>query len=275
LKNLASNKRLQDCPKWHKFERNCTCLAVRQEFRSAFNINKQHNTLGHHNTLGGVCNSALKSVLLYSLLLLFTSCSVSIFNGYHQNVTDTYNAPVSWFQSDTGHYLFNSKIDLMKNHFSGLMVIKPLAGGIYRVIFITEVGLKIFDMEFFPDQEVKVHYIMDAMNKKALIKTLSNDISLVLMNRYGNIKPDLLHEKASGDVVFRYRDKGRKCYCYVSDSSSMPYRVLQTGGIANKVNANLYGDNASGIDSVIISHYNFRLSIGLYRINEETNDVTE
>ena len=214
------------------------------------------------------------SLLLPLLLLLVTSCSISLFNGYQRNGIDTGNTPVSWFQSDTGHFLFNTKMDLMKNHFSGLMVIKPVSRDNYRVVFITEVGLKIFDMEFFPDQKVKVHYIMDAMNKRALIKTLSNDISLILMNRYGNLKPDLLHEKASRDVVYRFRDKGRKCY-YYAQGGEKPYRILQTGGITKKVNANLYGNNASGIDSVKISHYNIRLSIGLYRINEETKNVTE
>jgi hypothetical protein len=225
------------------FERNC-------KFRSAF------------------------SVLLYSLLLLFTSCSVSLFNGYHQKGADAGSMPGSWFQSDTGHYLFNTKIDLLKRHFSGLMVIKPLTGGIYRVVFITEVGLKIFDMELFPDHRVKVHYIMDAMNKKALIKALSNDISLVLMNRCVNVKPDLLQEKTSGEAVFRFRDKGRKCY-YFAQGGEKPYRILQTAGITNKVNVILYGNKASGLDSVKISHYNFRLSIGLYRIKEEINDVAK
>ena len=37
--------------------------------------------------------------------------------------------PVSWFHSDTSHYLFNTKIDILKNHFSGLMVIKPEGAG--------------------------------------------------------------------------------------------------------------------------------------------------
>jgi hypothetical protein len=154
------------------------------------------------------------------------------------------------------------------------MVIKPLTGGIYRVVFITEVGLKIFDMELLPDHRVKVHYIMDAMNKRALIKTLSNDISLVLMNRCVNVKPDLLQEKTSGEAVFRCRDKGRKYY-YYAQGGEKPYRILQTTGITNKVNVILYGNKASGLDSVKISHYNFRLSIGLYRIKEEISDVAK
>jgi hypothetical protein len=222
-----------------------------------------------------VSNKLPLLLLLMLLLHLLNGCSVSMFNGYHRNGADAGFTPVSWFQSDTGYYLFNTNIDLIKNHFSGLMVIKPMTGGIYRVVFMTEVGLKIFDMEYFPDKPVRVHYIMDAMNRKALVNVLSNDISLMLMNRFAGVKPDLLNKKTSGDLVFRFRDKGRKYYYHVAENDGKPYKVLQTGRIVNKVNVNFYGSAASGIDSVIISHYNLRLSLGLYRINKEANNVAE
>jgi hypothetical protein len=209
------------------------------------------------------------------LLLLLNSCSISLFNGYHHQANYTGKAPASWFLSDTGHFLFNTKIDLMKNHFSGLMIIKPVTGGSYRVVFITEVGLKIFDMEFLPDKQVKVHYLMDAMNKKALIKTLTNDISLVLMNRLSDGQPDVLRHRNSQDIIYRYRDKSRKSFYHLNEVNDRPYQVKQTAGIINKVKAELYGNPASGIDSVKITHYNLRLSINLYRIIEVTNDVAE
>jgi hypothetical protein len=212
---------------------------------------------------------------LVLLLLLLNSCSMSLFNGYYRNGTDAGHAPISWFQADTGHYLFNTKIDLMKNHFSGLMVVKPVGKDNFRVVFLTQVGLKVFDMEFFPDKDSKVHYIMDAMNKKALIKTLTNDLSLVLMNGFSGKEPIVLYEKDSSDLIYRYINGSRKCYYYVESSFVNPYRVKQTAGITNKVKADLYGTAAKGIDSIKISHYNIRLSISLFRINETLNNAAE
>ncbi len=163
----------------------------------------------------------------------------------------------------------------MKKHFSGLMVVKTSGTGAYRVVMITEVGLKVFDMEFAPDTTVKMHYIMDPMNKKVLINTLSDDISLILMNRTVTMKPDRLSDKRSNDQVFRYKDHGRKYYYYVAGGSEFPHFAKQTGRITNKVKAYLYGNKNSGIDSLNISHYNFGLTIHLQRINEITDHASE
>jgi hypothetical protein len=162
----------------------------------------------------------------------------------------------------------------MKNNLTGLIVVKPLTGGSYRVVFLTEVGIKIFDIEFLTNRETKIHYIMDAMNRKALINTLTNDIRLVLMNGLSNLDYELLTQRHSTDTLFRYRDKRKKSYYFTAGSNDRPYFVKQTSCFANKVSADLYGTDA-GIDSIKIAHYNLRLKIALYRIREENNNVAE
>jgi hypothetical protein len=207
------------------------------------------------------------------LLALSSGCSLSLFNGYH-SLPARPEPPVSWFRTDTGYFLFNARIDLMKNHFSGLMVVKPVTGGSYRVIFLTELGIKIFDMEFLDNREVRIHYIMEAMNRKALVNTLTNDISLVLMNGLSGLEFELLTQRHSTDTLFRCRYKGKNNYYFTADSTDFPYFVKQVSCLTNKVSADLCGTD-SGIDSIKIAHYNLRLNIALYRIREEINNVAE
>jgi hypothetical protein len=203
------------------------------------------------------------------LLLLASGCSLSLFPGYHRQPDCALSGPVSWFRADSGHFLFNTEIDVFKKHFGGIMVVKPFENGSYRVVFITEVGLKIFDMEFLPDSLVKVNYIMEAMNKKALVNTLSNDIGLVLMNGLPSAgTPIILGRRKSDDAIFKYHLKKSKVLYFLHNTGNKPYFVKQTGCITNKVKADLDGNNNTGIDSVKIKHYNLRLSINLYRINE-------
>jgi hypothetical protein len=202
------------------------------------------------------------------LLLLLSSCSFSLFDNYQQAPENANVIAQSWFAADTGHFLFSTKIDILKNHFSGLMVVKPVNKDHYRVIFLTEVGLKIFDMEFFPDKEFMVHYMIEAMNRKPVVKTLGNDMSLILMNRLSGIKPVYLHKKGYSDRVFKYKNQGRKNYYFTKDSLNNPYLAKQTAGITHKVKADFFGTPITGIDSVRISHDNIRLSIELYRIHE-------
>ena len=176
-----------------------------------------------------------------------------------------------WFKADTGHFLFNTGIDLMRKHFTGLMVIKPQEADAYRVIFITEVGLKIFDLEFFPDQPEKVHYMMEAMNRKSLVSALTNDISMVLMNRLPQAQPEILGKKGSGDIIYRYQSGKKNYYYFVREAGARPYFARQTAGLASKARAEMYGSSSTGIDSIKIRHDHFRFSIALYRINENNH----
>ncbi len=148
------------------------------------------------------------------------------------------------------------------------MVVKPMPEDNYRVVFLTEVGIKVFDLEFSADSAAKVHYMMEAMNRKALVNTLSRDISLVLMNPKPGATPECLRQKKSDDLVYLYREQGRKNYYFVRSASDNPYLAKQTGCMTNKLKARLYGNSASGLDSVLIRHENIRLSLNLYRIKE-------
>lgn len=207
-------------------------------------------------------------LLLLLLPLLLAGCSLSLFPGYRPCSSPYVPPPASWFASDSGHYLFNTSIDVFKNHFSGLMVVKPMPEEEYRVVLITEVGIKIFDIEFSSDSAAKVHYMMEAMNRKALVNTLTRDISLVLMNPGSGKSPECLRQRNSDDLVYLFRDQGLKNYFFVKTPSDNPYLAKQTGCITNKVNARLYGSAENGLDSVLIRHENIRLSLNLYRIKE-------
>lgn len=203
---------------------------------------------------------------LILLLMVGSGCSVSVFNGLRPR----HGVPVtvdSWFKPDTGHFLFNTRIELMKKHYSGLTVIKSDSSGSYRMVMITEVGLKLLDMELPSNgQTPRVYYVMDALNRKALIRTLSSDLNLVLMNGYLGLEPRLLEKRKSGTEVTRYRKKCRKYDYYLQPDSRFPETAVYTSGIRKKVKADYFGNPRNSIDSVKLEHTGLKLKIELYRI---------
>ncbi|MBN2813971.1 MAG: hypothetical protein JXQ80_07820 [Bacteroidales bacterium] len=210
------------------------------------------------------------------LSLLLTGCAVSVFQGYKPVVSTGAFTPESWFWADSGHFLFNAHIRVFDNHFSGLMVVKPEATDHYRVVFITEVGLKVFDMEFLPGKEPVVHYVMEAMNRKALVATLKNDIGMVLMHNMSVIQPVVLRQKGNNDLILQYMHGGNKNRYHFRDIAfNRPYKVRQMSGVTSRVEAGFYGSMHSGIDSVKISHTNIKLTIDINRIHEEVNHADE
>ncbi len=57
-------------------------------------------------------------------------------------------------------------------------------------------------MEFVPGKPVKVHYFMDALNKKILVKTLSADLRLLLIQPQEDEKP-VVYDSPSGQKMVK------------------------------------------------------------------------
>jgi hypothetical protein len=168
----------------------------------------------------------------------------------------------------------NTTIDVMKNHFSGLMVIKSLTNGGYRVVFITEVGLKIFDMEFVSGKPVQVYYFMDALNKRILIRTLSADLRLLLIQLKEDEKP-VLYVSPSGQKMARYKHKRKRDYYEISAVTGKPVQAYQVSGTSKKARIDYYSRDGLQIDSVNIVHYHVNLRIGMHLIKENSQDAVK
>ena len=63
--------------------------------------------------------------------------------------------------------LYNTTVDVMSNHLSGLLLIKKMPDSSTRVVFSNEMGLGFFDFEFAPDGSFKIYSIMKKLNKKS------------------------------------------------------------------------------------------------------------
>jgi len=200
---------------------------------------------------------------------LFSGCSRSVYKKYETppllpaDAVDSY----SWFRQDTGRYLFQSSIDIYQNTFTGLLFVKPLEKS-RRILFITETGLKIFDMEFFRTADPVVHYCIDAINRKPVIKTLGKDLSLMLFNIAENDELIMVHEKGSEKNFIRSKDKNGTRFCSISGKTGKVEELISRGGLSDKLNIKFFSERGLQPDSIEISHYNMKLKIHLVRLNE-------
>ncbi len=210
-------------------------------------------------------NSVLISLFIFSLC----GCSPGIIRGFKSMQGNSeVNAEVKpWFQADSDHFLFQSSVDVFRNHFSGLMVIKPLKADDYRVIFINEVGIKIFDMEFTGSGDYKIHYCLEYLNKKLFIKTLRNDLSLMLNNQSGKYLKGLQNSE-TGDIMLKFSDRSGIKYILVDNRSGKARQITRPGCTGKKVRITYYSNTGYEADSIRISHFNIKLDIHLSKINE-------
>jgi len=134
-------------------------------------------------------------------------------------------------------------------------------------VFINELGMKIFDMEFFSNGEFRLHHCIEFLNKKFIISTLKNDISLALNNQKLTIVR-VYKDQETGKSGFKARDENGIKYFLVDDSSRRIEKIISKGGIGKKAVVEFFSEDATEPDSVKISHRHIKLDIHLSRINE-------
>lgn len=112
--------------------------------------------------------------------LLLSSC-VSLRSGYRkagERLVDGKELP-GVIDTRVGVNKFNLQLDVARNHFSGLLLVKQMDVQRFRTVFTTHFGMRVFDFEFIGDS-LSVHYCFDPINKEKIIRLFKNDFSRLL-----------------------------------------------------------------------------------------------
>jgi hypothetical protein len=159
--------------------------------------------------------------------------------------------------------LYNTRVNVVGKHLSGLLIIKSMPDSSIRIVFTNEAGFKFFDFGF-TGNDFNVYFIYQEMNKKPVIKTLRKDFQLVLMNGLNSMDAYILKKELLCYHTFR---KGKDYYYYITDSSCHTLFRMERGGSKKPVMTAIAQNFIQGIpDTIGITHSNFNFEIGLKRI---------
>lgn len=143
------------------------------------------------------------SVNLLILLVIVFSCTRKINpQGSEYAISSKTFRPV--IPKDTT-VIYKTGVNAYGHYLSGLLVVKSYQNENSRILFTTEMGVKLFDFEF-KDQEFIIHHCIDKLNRKPVLKLLEKDFSL-MMARGLKGKKVLLQEKENLKVFVLKEEK--------------------------------------------------------------------
>lgn len=126
----------------------------------------------------------------FFLFTFFTSCRIS----KYKHPTDcnrviiTKQAFTPILKEKTASK-FKATIDVLKNHLSGIIIVKQTDSISTHVIFVTEIGMKMFDFEW-KNNEMKSIYVFEPLNKPSLIKALQTNFKSIFLLDVFNSRVD-------------------------------------------------------------------------------------
>jgi hypothetical protein len=160
---------------------------------------------------------------LYLLLssLLFLSCSISKYKikegSAKEKITVDHLIPVVNYRGLATKY--KASIDVLNKHFSGLVIIKRTDSTTTHVVFITELGMKMFDLEK-KDTAFQMVYVFEPLNKPNLISVLKTNFkNMLLMDIYG--KNMSVGQTKKGDKVYELVEGRDSRYFIIKESNQL------------------------------------------------------
>lgn len=171
-------------------------------------------------------------------------------------------APKPIFSNNFNSFLFKTNIRVYGKDFSGLLVTKQLQPGNYRVIFTTELGMKIFDFEF-KDTSFTLHYCVPQFNKPKLLKVIREDMETLLMNNIENkVVANYFDQKSLHEVkLIRFGKFSNYYFIDIPSQNIVKIEHSKKRTIKTIFTLTDYKDGFP--NNIIIQHYNMKLKIVL------------
>lgn len=198
--------------------------------------------------------------LLISFCFFLMGCaSYPDKNNFVKNKVSDSDLKNIYFSDKNQDYVYKANIDLYNKHFGGVFIVKKITDNNHRVVFTTEMGNKIFDFSFI-NEDFKVNYILQDINKKILIHILKKDFKVLIEE-----SPLFLNSYTFNNyIVFETEIYNKKHYYYTINNQI--HKIIRSGKGKEKVVFTFKSTDNFIADLIEINHKNLKLTINLKSI---------
>lgn len=125
--------------------------------------------------------SLLLTGVIFSFLSL-NSCSYKHYKGFNKIPSVNTSFPLI-FDTIFSKATYLTDFEVFGNQLSGITIIKkPALSTTFHVVFMSQIGLKYFDIEIALDKQddwFRVNYIMESLNREFIVNALQADFGLL------------------------------------------------------------------------------------------------
>jgi hypothetical protein len=217
------------------------------------------------------------SRILYSLLLISITC-LSCSSPKEAAVVRPVPGPAKDsfppLYASPNARLFKAGLSIGRHHHSGLFLVKHIpADSSVRILFLSELGLSLMDMEYSAD-EFRMVSVRDFLDRPALLKMLEEDFRTLLLDlsRVDGSATEMKTRFTQEDdtlEVLKVRHRSQR-YTYSRYAGSRTHKIVRRKGLFGKVEYRMPG---SGPLRIWIHHRGLRLQIELVELEHSGNDA--
>jgi hypothetical protein len=206
-----------------------------------------------------------KNLFLSSLVVfLISSCSPTLCykkQSKPEVITETKIHPIV---NRNNSLLYKANIKLYTKYFSGLILLKQTDSSTSHLVFVTELGMKMFDYEI-QNNQFKLIYVFEPLNKPKILNLLESDLKLILLQNLLN-KEAAIYSKAN-KYIYKVNEQELKNFYYINTSTKTVSQTKVKGALFCKEKVTYIYNDSSEATHIKLKHKGFiRLKIELNNI---------
>ena len=211
--------------------------------------------------------SLLKSLRLSSLALLLVACSPTF---SRLKVAEKTGEKVVTIQEvnpivQDSSLLFTASIKLYTKYYSGLIFLKQTDSVTSHLVFVTELGMKMFDYQI-QNNQFKLDYVFEPLNQPRILNLLESDFKLILLQGLLNQEAEIFEK--NGRIY-----KINKSYYQVNSKSKNIEKIRVKNGLFSGIKVNYINSDSIPAQNIQLKHKGFiNLSIELTKIKQQKNE---
>lgn len=211
--------------------------------------------------------SLLKNLCLSSLFItLIISCSPT--HNYTLKRTELVTeSDIHSIINKDNSLLYKAKINLYNRYYSGLIVLKQTSPGTSHLVFVTELGMKMFDFEIRNNQ-FKLIYVFEPLNKPNVLSLLENDLKLILLQNLLNKEAKVYERNDQDKRIYQTTNNKLKNYYFVNAKTKTVERAIVKGKLFIKEKVEYIYNDSTIAKQIKLKHK------GIIRLKIELNNLS-
>ena len=208
-----------------------------------------------------------KYLCLSSLLVaLLVGCSPT--HGYKLSRAEIItSAQVKTIINKDKALLYKAKINLYNNYYSGLIILKQTDSITTHLVFITELGMKMFDFEIRNNQ-FKLVYVFEPLNKPKILNLLESDMKLILLQNLFNKEANVFEQKNHTTLIYQTANNKFKNYYFINNSTKTVDKISVKRSLFIKEKVCYTYNDSLNAKQILLKHK------GIIRLKIELNNIS-
>lgn len=163
--------------------------------------------------------------------------------------------------------LYKAKINLYDKYYSGLIVLKQIDTSTAHLVFVTELGMKMFDYEI-QNNQFRLIYVFEPLNNPKVLNLLESDMKLIMLQNLLNKEAKLFEHNNQDTRVYKTSDDKLKNYYFINTNTKTVDKIIVKGNVLTKEKVDYIYNHNFIATQIKLKHKGFiRLKIELNNIS--------